>query len=183
MPKEIELSRGLKAIVDDADFANVSQFKWSATIKSGKFYAVRCVHLRTTTKYHYSGKMLYLHTYLAHPGQGFCVDHINGNTLDCRRENLRVCRNIENCRNRVKSKNNTSGYKGVTFTPKTSRWRAHIMVDRVNHHLGYFDTPAQAAYAYNVAALQYFGEFAKLNDLTFGGVQSRTLDEPTLKGL
>lgn len=162
MAQEIKLNRGFLALVDDEDYPLVSKYKWSVTIKQGKPYAIRREH-HHIAKYTYAGQMIYLHAVIAKPRKGQVVDHINGNTLDCRRGNLRACSNTDNCRNREMGKNNTSGYKGVRYTPKTGRWRGMIMVNRKNIHLGYFNTREQAAEAYNKAALKYFGEFAKLN--------------------
>ena len=163
MSIKIQLSQGLAAIIDESDYPDVARFKWTVSRKNGKPYAVRRVHLGPISKYVYAGKMVYLHSHLMSPAQGQVVDHINGNTLDCRRSNMRVCSSAENSRNRGRGKNNTSGYKGVAYTPKTGRWRAHIMVNRKGIHLGYFSTPAEAARAYDAAATKFFGEFANLN--------------------
>jgi len=92
-----------------------------------------------------------------------CVDHINGNKLDNRKQSLRLCTSTENCRNRGMQINNTSGYKGVNWYPQTNKWRAHIKVNGVSKHIEYSETKEEAALAYNKAAIEYFGEFARLN--------------------
>ena len=94
-------------------------------------------------------------------GDKLVVDHINGNPLDNRRTNLRVCTNAENMRNRGKNKNNTSGFKGVTYFKFAKLWKAQIKVDRKGVFLGYFKTPEAAHQAYCEAAAKYHGDFAK----------------------
>lgn len=96
------------------------------------------------------------------------IDHINGNPKDNRWINLRKATNTQNSRNSRKPKNNTSGYKGVSFIPRLNKYRATIMVNRKSVHLGCFSDPKEAAAAYNDAALDHFGEFALLNDLGRG---------------
>ncbi len=104
----------------------------------------------------------YLHRLVLGAKQGECVDHINGNKLDNRRANLRLCNNRENGRNRSgPAKSNLSGYRGVSWN---RGWFARINVEDKTIHLGRFKTKEQAAKAYDRAALQYFGAFAgKLN--------------------
>jgi hypothetical protein len=91
------------------------------------------------------------------------VDHINRNRLDNRKENLRPCTNAENCRNRGKPKNNTSGYKGVFWHCKNEKWIASIGYNNRSYYLGSYNTKEDAAKAYNQAAKLYHGEFAVLN--------------------
>lgn len=93
-----------------------------------------------------------------------CVDHINGNPLDNRRENLRLCTRAENNRakHRVKS-GKTSRYKGVYLMKKTGKWIAGVRAHGKYKRLGSFENEADAARAYNEAAKQYYGEFAVLN--------------------
>lgn len=90
---------------------------------------------------------------------GFVVDHINGDGLDNRRSNLRLCTQRENSRNRRPN----NGYRGVSWKVDVGKWRSRIMVDRKEINLGVFDTAEEAAVAYNEAAIKHFGEFAKLN--------------------
>ena len=93
------------------------------------------------------------------------IDHINGDPKDNRWINLRAATNTQNSRNSRKPKNNTSGYKGVSFISRLNKYRATIMVNRKHIYLGLFVDPKEAALAYNNAAIKYFGEFALLNDL------------------
>lgn len=95
-------------------------------------------------------------------GKGGTVDHRNGDRMDNRRANLRECSPAENSRNTRLAKNNTSGFKGVSRTAE-GRWRARITVDRKEVRLGVFDSPQEAAAAYDEAAKQMHGEFASPN--------------------
>ena len=91
------------------------------------------------------------------------VDHINRNRTDNRRENLRLCSNAENVRNRGKRINNTSGYKGVSIT-KYGVWVAHIRANSKSIYLGRFSTPQEAYMAYCAAAQKLHGEFANFGE-------------------
>lgn len=98
--------------------------------------------------------------------KGKCVDHINHNGLDNRKKNLRICTNKENKFNRLKSNNNTSGYKGVLFhkgEKRNKHWVAVLGINKQKKYGGYFDTAKEAAEAYNKLALKYYGQFANLN--------------------
>lgn len=101
----------------------------------------------------------FLHRVICKPGPGKVVDHINGNKLDNRRENLRACTNTENLRNRAMHKNNKAGVKGVFA--RGSKFRAQIRSDGKRYHLGTFDTPEAAGAAYAAAATRLHGEFAR----------------------
>lgn len=91
------------------------------------------------------------------------IDHINGDRLDNRRENLRVCTASQNSMNRGAQANNSSGYKGVIFDKNRVKWRAEICHGGKRLYLGRYNTAEEAAIAYNAAALKYHGEFAYQN--------------------
>jgi len=153
MTLEIPLTRGLVAVVDDADFdAVIAAGKWHATPDKDTFYARRSI--RRDGKW----RTLRMHTFLT--GWSF-VDHANGDGLDNRRSNLRPADASKNAMNKRTYRNNTSGYKGVSRSgPK---WQAYIQMDGRQIRLGTFDTPQEAARAYDEAALALFGEFARPN--------------------
>src|SRR3990167_7283870 len=94
------------------------------------------------------------------------IDHINGNKLDNRKNNLRFCNQQGNSANM--DKHGKYKYKGITLCTDWNRkkkWGAQISIKRKNMHLGRYLTPEEAALAYNIAAIKYFGEFARLNKI------------------
>jgi hypothetical protein len=107
----------------------------------------------------------YLHRYLLNAPSGILCDHINGDTLDNRRSNLRLVTAWQSNLNRQKSIANKSGYKGVFLHKPTMKWEASIGMNERTIHIGLFKTKEEAALAYNDAAIKYFGEFARLNVL------------------
>lgn len=157
--REIPLTRGMVALVDDEDYEALAVHKWTATEKRGKFYAQRSVGPRDDRK------TIAMHRVVMNAGPDDFVDHRHGNTLDNRKEvSLRKCTRAQNQRNRH-TRNSASGYKGVYFAErsKSNPWRAEIFVDGKNVHLGYFDSDVEAAKAYDAEASKLFGEFANLN--------------------
>lgn len=154
MTKQIQLSKGLVALVDDEDFEWLSEFKWCVNDEN---YAIRNVQKNgkwTTTR---------MHRDVLNAPDFMQVDHVNCNPLDNRRCNLRLATNSQNQRNRGSNKNNKSGFKGVSWRVSRQKWLAQIEIDGKGKHLGYFDTPEDAAQAYDKAARELHGEFAKTN--------------------
>lgn len=104
-----------------------------------------------------------LHRLIMDAPEGFVVDHINGNTLDNRRANLRICSQAQNLLNRKIHSNNRSGYKGVYYDPECRfrPWRADIRANGKRVRLGFFKTPEEAHSAYVDASKRLHGEFAR----------------------
>lgn len=151
MVKKIPLTQGKFALVDDEDFEYLSQWKWHYQKDKSSGYAKRKES---------SGKSYFLHREVAKTPLGFITDHKNGNTLDNRRENLRICLNSQNQANR-KKRVGVSKYKGVSKYRK--KWRAGIKYMGKSFNLGSFDTEEEAAMAYNNMAAKIYGEFAYFN--------------------
>ena len=93
------------------------------------------------------------------------LDHKNGITSDNSWENLREASQLENSRNTIISKDNTSGYKGICWNKASKKWQAQITINKKAKYLGCFNTKEEASLVYKKAALKYFGEFAKLNEI------------------
>ncbi len=160
--KKIPLSQGKVALVDDVDYDRlVAMGKWCINSKG---YAVRFLHFKKPFGKRYR-EIIRMHRVIMDCPDGVFVDHINGNPLDNRKANLRICSNSENLRNRKIARNNSSGFKGVHWRKDVRKWRSRIALDNKQKHLGYFDCPLQAAHAYNQAAIQHYGEFARLNEI------------------
>ena len=158
MTKEIELTQGRVARVDDEDFDWLNQWKWclSKLYNGKKQYATRgkCGGSKTKT--------LLMHRLIINAKKDEHVDHRNGDGLDNRRSNLRICTMSQNQANRGPTKANTSGFKGVS-PDRRGRWRARVKVNGKQKALGSFATPEEAAIAYDREARAVFGEFARLN--------------------
>jgi len=156
--KEIQLSQGQVAIVDDDDYPEVSKYKWCAMKMRYSYYAGRTI--KQDGKQH----TIYLHRELLPPPDGMVVDHINRDGLDCRRSNMRIATHEENMRNGRLPKNNTSGYMGVTRSNSGRLpWKAQISAQGRNRYIGIYATREEAAIAYDDAAKRYHGEFASTN--------------------
>lgn len=145
------------AIVDDEDFEKVNQLKWCLD----KRYAR---HNINTPVYSH----LLMHRFVINVPKGMETDHINGNRLDNRKSNLRIVTHQQNLWNTRKSINLSSMYKGVCFKKDHKKYKARITYNYRVYELGYFDKEEDAAIAYNQAAKEYFGEYAKLNKIGGG---------------
>jgi hypothetical protein len=152
--KEIRLTKGYVALVDDEDFERVNQFKWSAKECPNTVYAQRG----------HDGRHTMLHRFILRiTDPKIKVDHWDGDGLHNWQQNLRIATRQQNGANRKLNKNNTSGFKGVTWRKDRGKWNAFTEIKTKRIHLGYFDCPLQAACAYDMAAVKYFGNFAKCN--------------------
>ena len=147
--KYIELTQGMRAIVDDKDFEELSKYKWYY-----KLYAVRngWVNGKRTT--------IRMHRQIIGARANDEIDHKNGYRLDNRRVNLRKVTRSQNMWNRKKQKS-TSKYKGVYWNSVTKFWTAQIQVEGKGIYLGIYRNEESAAQAYKEAALKYFGEYAR----------------------
>jgi hypothetical protein len=153
--KEIPLTQGKVALVDDDLFDYLNQWSWFAALVHGKWYAQRQAGRPQKT--------VRMHRVVAGAPDEVKVDHINGNGLDNRRENLRNCSQTQNCYNRKLPMNSTTGFKGVCFHKRDRKYSVHIGFQKRKIWLGYYQTAEEAARAYDEAAKRLYGEFAKLN--------------------
>jgi hypothetical protein len=154
---EIPLTQGFVAIVDRDDATRVLAHEWQVLHGPHTTYARTSV---PNTGHGPRQITRMLHVFLMGVP---LVDHINGDGLDNRRANLRAATSMANAQNRRLFRNNTSGYKGVSWHPQRERWWAQIMADGKKRSLKLHDTPEEAARAYDVAARELHGDFATLN--------------------
>lgn len=157
--KHIDVGRGLYALVDDCDYPELSKRKWyTLRHRTGRFYAMAKI----------SGKNVLMHR-LIMKARAFSekVDHLDGNSLNNTRENLRIATNAENMRNRGIAGHNKTGFKGVLKRSdrRTKKYKAQIGVNGKTIYIGHFETAKQAAIAYNEKAKELHGEFARLNQV------------------
>ena len=153
--KLLPLSNGQNSLVDDEDFSILNKHKWTVN-NTGHVW-------RNGVKDRKNHGISISRFIMGFPKD--CVDHINGNLLDNRKSNLRICKLEDNAKNKTIYKNNKSGFKGVVR--HKGRWQASIAVDKKDIYLGMFQDKDKAALAYNEAAKKYHGEFAKLNIIDY----------------
>jgi hypothetical protein len=158
--KEIKLTQGYVALIDDEDYFSISQFNWHAEVVFRKDGSIRQVYAKrriskTTQRMH---RLL-----LGATDPRIDVDHKDNSGLNNQRHNLRVSTRQQNLRNRGTQRNGTSGFKGVSWHKGDKAWYANITFDGKLQNLGRFLGPLEAACAYDMAAIKYFGEFAHCN--------------------
>jgi len=151
MSIELIMSDDFTVLLDAEDFDKVSKYNWRVEITPWASYARATINKKTVR----------MHKFIT----GFNrTDHINGNGLDNRRENLRECTNQQNSFNSRKPRGNTSSkYKGVWRDHIRNKWDAYIKKNYKRIHLGRFKDEIEAAKVYDKKAKELFGEFAKLN--------------------
>jgi hypothetical protein len=165
--KEIQLTQGYVALVDDEDYERAAQYKWCASVqykKDGSILNVYANHVHTE-----NGSR---HTWLLHrfilgiKDSAVHIDHSPDHSgLNCVRGNLRHATRAENQHNQRLNIRNTSGVKGVSWNKRNNKWLAYIKVEGSNRYLGSFSSIEDAKKAYDTAALHYFGQFACTNEM------------------
>lgn len=161
--KIIFFNNNIEVLIDDEDYNLISQYSWYLhKNKSGNKYARTCHKTINYKSYH-----IYMHHMILGKRQGFEEDHINGNGLDNRRQNLRFVTRSQNNMNRIKRRG-TSNYKGVFWSTQADKWQSRIRKDNRLYHIGFFLSETDAAIAYDNKAKELFGEYAVLN---MGGVK------------
>lgn len=176
--RKIPLGKSLFTIVDPDDHYQLNCFHWSERRNSNCIYAVR--FLNDPRK---KPKIISMHRQIINPRKGLLVDHVNRNTLDNRKANLRLATKSQNMQNRGKISSKTSSrFIGVYLERRTGRW-----VSCIEHHskkisLGTFGNEIDAAKAYDKAAKKHRGEFARLNfpeGVALGDIEGRVKDIAT----
>ena len=162
-PREIILTQGYVAIVDDEYYERINQHKWQVFKKAKE----NTVYARGIVKIYSRTKHVFMHRYI----MGLIstdknqIDHINHDGLDNRKVNLRVCSTSQNGMNRQPDKNVSSKYRGVSWVKRDKVWQVSIACNKKQYYLGVFKCEKEAAEAYNNRAKELYGEFACLNEI------------------
>lgn len=151
---KIPLSQGKFARVDRKNYDYLNQWKWHYT----HGYAVRRIHKRLRSN-EYTGNYIYMHRLIMQTPEGMVSDHINGDGLDNREDNLRNCTQTQNLINRKVQSNSLSGIKGVRWNKHKNRYEPNITVDGKKVYIGRFKTIEEATEAYKQASIKHFGEY------------------------
>lgn len=162
--KEIQLTKGKVAFIDDEDFEYIMQWKWTAYKGRNTYYAKRNMNNKGDNigfQMHRSLMRVY--------DRSILIDHIDGNGLNNQKANLRICNYSQNGANKLKRKgSNGTKFIGITFRKDTKKWAAQVMKDYKHISLGCYNSDIDAAIAYNKKAVELHGEFAVLNKIPNG---------------
>jgi hypothetical protein len=151
--KQIPLTKGKYALVDDEDYEFLNQWKWQVNSDGYAITGVRNQGERIQIR---------MHRLIINTPKGMETDHINGNRLDNRRDNLRVATKSQNLRNQKKRKS-LSLYKGLAYRKRDNAWEVNISDGSKQVFIGSFKNERHAAMAYDIWAKELYGKFAKLN--------------------
>lgn len=155
----INLTRGRFALVDIDILDYLNQWKWQFDSHG---YATRTQWI-SGGKGKGKGIKIYLHRLIMNNPEKMRVDHINGDKLDCRKTNLRICTHSQNLMNRGKNRNNKSGLKNIFFDKARNKWKVEIKVNYKSIHIGRFSKKEDAINAQISAEKKHFGQFARAN--------------------
>lgn len=154
--KQIPLTRGKFALVDNEDFDMLNKYKWKSSNTKGKFfYAHRYI----------GNNQILMHRVIMNTPKGFDTDHIDHNTLNNQKENLRIVSRQLNNANRKPNTKTASGYKGLQWDGRVEKWFAKVMFNKKYIYAGSYLNKIDAAKAYNRLAKKLFGEYAYLNNV------------------
>lgn len=156
--------RGYNVKLDDEDVPMVKSYVWhlDSSVKRGKVYFFRVEQYYKEDGTRGSHRWM-LHRMIMSTPVELVTDHIDGDTLNCQKSNMRICTQAENNKNMRGPKTNTSGFKGVSWHKGHKRWRADINVNCHQKSLGLFDTPEEAYKAYCEAKKKYHGEYIRFD--------------------
>lgn len=162
MSRTISLTKGKHAIVDNDDYNMLLEYSWYSNESSSHPYAYRSQWVSGENR---SVEIPMHHVVMGCGGEGKEVDHINGDGLDNRKENLRFVTRAQNNWNQKSRKFTSSKYKGVGWNKRRKYWESYIQVDNKKHHLGSHQNEEMAALAYDLSALCLRGEYARVNNV------------------
>ena len=155
--KEIPLTKGYVALVDDCDYDQLAIYNWHVLMTRNTVYAVRGVGPRGKQR------AVLMHRTIMGPAAHLEVDHIDGDGVNNQRHNLRICTHQQNMQARRKHVPTASAFRGVSPLAARGKWVAYIFHNGAQRHIGVFQSEAAAAHAYDQRAKELFGDFARLN--------------------
>ncbi len=144
----------IATLIDDEDYDRVVKYKWHLSKRNNLKYAVSS---RGTNNY------IKLHRLILDAKENQLIDHINGNGLDNRKENLRFCSSVQNQMNTKIRKDNTSGHRGVMWNKRDKKWRAVIRINKKQTLIGKSYSKLEAIKMYDKKAKELYGEFVRQN--------------------
>lgn len=154
--RTIQLTQGLVTVVDAEDYDFLSQWRWYANKRPHTFYAIR------STQTENGNRCVRMHSLILGTPKGLCSDHRNGNGLDNRRSNLRICTSEQNSRNKKMAKNNTTGCKGINWEANLNKWRVRIGIDGKRLFLGRYDDINEAIAVRLAKEKELYGEYRRI---------------------
>jgi len=154
-------SKGEKFQIDEEDFDRVSKHKWARDKRQGYF--------RTHVNVNGKETCVLLHRLIMNPPRNRIVDHIDRDPSNNKKSNLRICKDADNQRNRIKHMKASSRHIGVYWKSSMKKWAAHAREGDKYHIIGYFDSEDEAALAYNKFARERFGEYPNMNQVAVAG--------------
>lgn len=163
--KTIPLTKGYSAIVDDDDYERLSQYKWTAVVTGQRLKRVYAYRRTDWDQTHRRWKKaVYMHREIMKVAARLQIDHVNHDSLDNRKANLRLATASENAAHNRRAAG-IVGLRGVTPTQsgELAPYAAQIRIGNKHKHLGTFFDKTEAACAYDAAAIKAFGKFAMLN--------------------
>lgn len=156
---EIRLTKGKTSKIDFDDLERVASLRWKAVLSSTKFYAKRTLRVKGR-----KDKSLSMSRFIMNAPSGICIDHINGDTLDNRKSNLRFCSHIQNhFAARTRKDYFASKYRGVSWSTKDKIWFSQIYYNWTHIFIGHFKSEIEAAIARDFFSHMLHGEFAQIN--------------------
>ncbi|MCK5341869.1 MAG: HNH endonuclease [Candidatus Heimdallarchaeota archaeon] len=160
---DIKLTQGYVTLIDNEDHERMKTISWRVFKRPNK----RTMYARGWIKINGKFKSILMHRFIMNlrSGDNKQVDHINGNGLDNRKGNLRICNNKQNAQNRGKRINCVSKFKGVARVSNSNKWQAQIWHNGKKIYLGVFSKEEDAAKAYDIEANKLFGEYSNINFL------------------
>lgn len=157
----IPLTQGYVTKIDSCSVDLVDEYNWSARVSKRKDGTVRSVYASRTHEFNGVNKSIHLHRVIMNAQDGFYVDHIDSDGLNCTFANMRISTNAQNSQNQRRRPDNTSGVKGGCFDKWTSSWKVRIRVDGIDVNIGRFSCLNEAKDAYKEASEKHHGEFGR----------------------